>query len=88
MLTSNENSSYVIFTYKCGSLNWNRRYATIGYSAGTEFYNNHILSMKSNVNDIACLNEPHSEWSNVVYRVDRGMNVFNLIVAVVEKKLH
>ena len=80
VLTSNENFSYVIFTYKCGSLNWNLYYAGIGYSAGTEFYKNHILSMKPNVNDIACLNEPHSEWSNVVYRVDGGMNEFNKLL--------
>ena len=72
MLTSDDTSSYAIFTYKCGSLNWNEHYAGIGYSAGTEFYNNHILSGKPNVNDIACLNQPHSEWSNVVYRVDEG----------------
>ena len=75
MLTSDENSSYAIFTYKCGSLNRNDHYAGIGYSAGTEFYKNHILSMKPNVNDIACLNEPRSEWSNVVYRVDGGMRI-------------
>ena len=72
MLTSDDTSSYAVFIYKCGSLNWNNRRAGIGYSAETEFYKNHILSMKLNVNDIACLNEPHSEWSNVVYRVDGG----------------
>ena len=33
---------------------------------------NHIISKQSNVNDIACLNQPNSPWSNVVYKVNEG----------------
>ena len=73
MLASNDQeTSYAIFTYKCGLLNWVGDYAAIGYSAGGDFYDSHYLSRQSNVNDIACLNQPSSPWSNVVYRVNEG----------------
>ena len=52
-------------------LNWVEYGAAIGYSAG-DIYANHYLSRQSNVNDIACLNQPVSPWSNVVYRVNDG----------------
>ena len=62
--------SYAIFTYRCGSLNWvQARPAGIGLAVGQNFYVNHNLSLESNVNDIACLKQNISEWSNVVYLV-------------------
>ena len=78
MLASNDQeTSYAVFTYKCGSLNWVGEidYAAIGYSAGGDFYDSHYLSRQSNVNDIACLNQPSSPWSNVVYRVNEGRDL-------------
>ncbi len=51
----------------------NNYFATsIGYSAGPDFFMNHVLSRQSNVNDIACLNQPNSPWSNVVYKVNEA----------------
>ena len=60
--------SYAIFTYKCGSLNWTHK-AGIGFIASEEFFANHPLSRSNDVNDIACLNEPYSQWSNVIYKL-------------------
>ena len=39
--------------------------ATIGYSAGGDPYDNHDPSSS----DIACVNSPDSDWSNVVYQI-------------------
>ena len=73
VLVSSNSTSYAIFTYRCGSLNWVNHKASIGYSAGEEFYTNHLLSRANNVNDVACLNEPYSEWSNIVYNTLTGI---------------
>lgn len=73
VLASSTDTSYAVFTYKCGLLNWFEYGASIGYSAGEDFYTNHNLSRQANVNDIACLNEPSSPWSNVVYNVKEGI---------------
>lgn len=64
--------SYAVFTYKCGLLEWSGDSAfeaVIGYSALGQFFEDHPLSQMSNTNDIACLNSPQSEWSNVVYNL-------------------
>ena len=53
-------------------MNWSRHKAGIGYSAGDDFFMNHYLSRQGNVNDIACLNQPSSPWSNIVYKVNEG----------------
>ena len=70
---SSGDTSYAVFTYKCGSLNWINRNASIGYSAGEDFFYNYELSRTHDVNDIACLNEPYSPWSNLVFKLADGM---------------
>ena len=65
-------TSFVIFTYKCGLLNWVNYGAGIGYSAGEDFFFNHPLSKRINVNDIACLNQPVTPWSNIVFLSKNG----------------
>ena len=69
--------SYAIFTYKCGSLNWINHGAGIGFSASEEFFANHPLSRSNDVNDIACLNEPYSQWSNVIYKLTKCKSLYN-----------
>lgn len=39
--------------------------ATIGYSASGDPYDNHDPSS----NEVACVNSPDSDWSNVVYQI-------------------
>ena len=65
--------SYAVFTYQCGSLNWINHGASIGYSFNENFFENHYLSGNITVNDIACLNEPLTEWSNVVYNLGESI---------------
>ena len=69
IVTTDSTSTYSIFTYKCGDLNWVKHNATIGYSMDRNFFKNHPLSGGANVNDIACLNQPQSIWSNVVNKL-------------------
>ena len=54
--------SYAIFTYKCGLLEWDNG-VTIGFKASGDFYANNDPSSA----DVACLNTPESEYSNVIY---------------------
>lgn len=42
--------------------------SVIGFSANNSFYRNHALSGTNQVLDIACLNSPTSNYSNVVYK--------------------
>ena len=42
--------------------------SVIGFSASNSFYINHALSATNQVLDIACLNSPTSNYSNVVYK--------------------
>lgn len=70
IVTTDGTSTYSIFTYKCGDLNWTGPlYATIGYSIDGNLFNSHPLSGTAAVNDIACLNQPQSVWSNVVSKL-------------------
>ena len=64
--------SYAILTYKCGDLNWIALKASIGFSAEGSPHANHDLSRTDGVNNISCLNLPHSNWSNVVYTLSLG----------------
>ena len=64
-----------MFTYKCEFLNWVKNLASIGYSGGGDFFFNHPLSRRSNVNDIACLNQPITPWSNVVFNSENGLYI-------------
>ena len=70
VLTSSSEVSYAIFTYQCGSLNPNAYTPSIGYSFSSSFFENHFLSEQTNASEIACLNQPSSVWSNVVYKLN------------------
>ena len=70
-MATDGNNSYTVFTYQCGELNWVQgASASIGFSAGRNLFANHPLSRQPNVNDIACINQTCSGWTNVVYRIN------------------
>ena len=71
MLATDGTRSYAIYTYECGKLNWIKRSAGIGFSAGTIFAE-HPLSRNSSVNEIACINENSSNWSNILYEINNN----------------
>ena len=54
--------SYTIFTYKCGLMEWDNG-AIIGFNAIGGVFENHDPSSS----EVACLNSPESEYSNIVY---------------------
>lgn len=64
IIVSDGDYSYTIFTYKCGLMNWDNG-ATIGYNAGGDPYANNDPSSS----DVACVNNPDSDWSNVIYQL-------------------
>ena len=81
IVATDGNNSYTVFTYQCGELNWiqGARYASIGFSAGYNLFANHPLSRQPNVNDIACINQTCSPWTNVVYRINGEPGEYNFI---------
>ena len=71
IVATDGNNSYTVFTYQCGKLNWAPGASvSIGFSAGRTLFANHPLSQQPNVNDIACINQTCSPWTNVVYRIN------------------
>lgn len=80
VVTTDGYLSFAIFTYQCGKLNLNTPFntdvGTIGFSASQTFFENHPLSQTNDINDIACVNLPGSEWSNLIYQISQGKNVF------------
>ena len=59
--------SYAVYTYKCGDLQWGDE-STIGFNAGAEHYENHILTGHFQAHFIACLqNDSGSAIKNVIY---------------------
>ena len=62
------NTTYAVFTYQCGLMEWSRG-ATIGFNAAGQIYENHPFSGSENVHEIACVNSPDLEWSNLVYKL-------------------
>ena len=62
ILITDGTSSISIFTYKCGLLEWDNG-VSIGYNAAGDAYDNYDPSSS----DIACENDPGSDWNNVLY---------------------
>lgn len=72
--------TFSVFSYQCNQLNWTCHYANIGFSASSTFYANHPLAQNTSVNSIACLNQPASIWSNVVYHVTESKLLLCIIL--------
>ena len=69
LITDTTIKTYVIYTYKCGSLNWADE-GVIGFNAGGDYYENHPLSGLPQSNLIACVHvNVGSEWNNQVYNL-------------------
>ena len=56
--------------------------AGIGVSADGRFFRNHNFSRAINAHDIACLNSPESNWSNVIYQLCKPY-IYNMSVDIV-----
>ena len=94
ILISDGKSSYVIYTYLCGSLEWGVSqegiYSVIGYNINPESYAdtrdddftsfaNHRFSSLPDVEDIACQNlRRGSLWTNLIYKVGESKDVEQL----------
>ena len=68
IIISDGQSSFAIFTYNCQQMEWSGDVG-IGINGDGRFYVNHILSKSENAHQIACLNSPTSDWSNVLYQL-------------------
>ena len=68
VLITDDSSSYAVFIYECGSMEWGG--GVIGWQASTSQYNSHYLSGKSISHDVGCLYS--TNYSAVVFKIDDG----------------
>ena len=68
LVITDGSTSYAVFTYRCGDMNWAFG-PTIGFNAAGDYYVNHPNTGSRNGEEIACLNSPTSEWYNLVYEI-------------------
>ena len=61
-------TSFAVFTYKCGDLNWGSG-ASIGFSAADDLFANHEFAGRPDAHEVDCLNQPISDYVNVIYAI-------------------
>ena len=63
--------TYAVYTHHCDLLEWAGfgNNAVVGYSLRGTYFANHPLSGLEEVEDIGCLNQSRSDWTNLVYRL-------------------
>ena len=67
ILVTDETYSYTVFIYKCGLMEWDDG-ASIGYTSNGDPFDNHNPSSR----EVACVNSPDSDWSNVLYQLSEA----------------
>lgn len=77
LVVTDGEQSYTIFTYNCQLMGWSG-HAGIGINAKGIFHRNHNFSTSEDAKEVACLNFPESNWSNVMYQL-RMFNSVNRI---------
>ena len=81
-MVTDGHSSYAIFIYQCGDLEWSGG-ATIGFGAGLEFVSNHRLSGTPNVTSIACLSSSGDQYFSLVYALTDFGTYGNELVIII-----
>ena len=71
ILITDDSSSYAVFIYDCGSMEWGG--GVIGWQEDLSDYNSHYLSGESDSNDVGCLYS--SSFSAIVFKVNDGMSI-------------
>ena len=66
LVITNGTQSYAVFTYKCDQIKWGGG-ATVGFKADGTYFRNYDLSGQDNVQYIGCVNQPSTDWNNLVY---------------------
>ena len=76
VLITNGSSSYTVFTYECGEMEWGG--ATIGWAYSNSVYQRHSLSKSIYSDDIGC--RYSSSSSIIVYKLGKFLTVPNLFL--------
>lgn len=66
MVITDGMTSYALYTYQCGLMEWSG-FATVGFNLNGDLYENHPLTGLPSANAIACLNQ--SRWYNQIYQL-------------------
>ena len=72
--------TYAIYTHHCDLLEWGGfgNNAVVGYSLRGTYYMNHPLSGLDDIDNIGCLNQSSTDWTNLVYRISVSVDDLQL----------
>ena len=79
-MTTDFVSSFAVFIYRCGDLNFPINIAAIGFVSEDGPYANHEAMFRQNISALACLNLPLSPWMNVVYDIAVPGKIHNICI--------
>ena len=74
VIATNGFITVAIMTYKCGSIQWLRQGAVIGYHVSDTYTEELFYNDRERIVDVDCLNSPSSNWTNLMYYINAGMN--------------
>jgi len=66
ILVTDGTTSYAIYTYRCGEINWARS-PSIGFNAAGRVFDNHPLAGNPSASAIDCNGD--NMWNNVIYNL-------------------
>ncbi len=72
VLTTDGITSLAIFTYQCSQEIAMHSSTVIGYSVNNELYRQHPVS---NFTELACKNQPYSNFTNLVFQLNYGKSI-------------
>ena len=61
-------TSFAVFIYKCGDLNWESG-TSIGFSAAGDLFANHPFAGRPDAQLLDCINQPANDYVNVIYAI-------------------
>ena len=85
LIITDGQESYSVFTYRCGSILWSRS-TSIGFNAAGVIFENYLTIGGLTAVDIACLNVPRSNWTNVVYKLTSNSSGDPILPPTVEPR--
>ena len=71
MITDGYSTSYAVFIYRCGDINWAGN-AVVGYRAVGSVFDMNPASYSDNVLTLGCNNTRTYPWENLIYRLPPG----------------
>ena len=76
LITDGDSTSYAVFIYRCGDINWSRdnsfNFGVVGYRAVGSLFETNPASSSDDVLMLGCNNNETHPWENLIYRLSAG----------------